>query len=371
MRAQRVSSWGISTVLGAGLLTSGIALGQYETGFEDVVASADGVVLTGQDGYYIPNGTNSVDFLAYTYSGNVLGVPRNPKGSAQFIAGVGPGNGTTYARAQRDMTWGTGVWEVTYDACGMYLGSGTTANNVGSFSVQPYPGSQSYIHLFSWVDTNNPVAWNAFYLAYNADGSVHSQPGKSPGPAWEGLATFHWYRFGTVLDFDTNKIAYVWVTDLSTGTNGGYAPADWYLEGGSGGGKPTPTGLRFFGGGGSNSNNGTAWDNFGATQADFLCTLDGNCGEVVTLHINGATANGRVAVVAGTKPGPYTNPGSTCNGIVIDVSPPFLQNFPMILKADGSGHAMLNGKMPANLCGKLYVQAVDLTTCGTSNLVKK
>ncbi|MBL1216536.1 MAG: hypothetical protein D8M59_03480 [Planctomycetes bacterium] len=368
MRTHKAAFWGICGVLGSALFASGVALGQYETDFEGIVATPDGTLLTGQDGYYLPSG---VDFFAYTYAGNVLGVPNNPEGSAQFVAGVGPGDGTNYARAQRDMTWGTGIWEVTYDTCGMYLGSGTTNNNVGSFSVQPYPGSQSYIHLLSWVDINNPVNWNAFYLAYNADGSAHTQPGKSPGTEWEGLETFHWYRFGTVLDFDTNKIAYVWVTDLNTGVSGGYAPLDWYLEGGEVGGTPTPTGFRFFGGGGTNSNNGTAWDNYGAVSADFLCTLEGDCPGPATLHVYGATPGGRVAIVAGTKPGPFTNPSSPCAGITIDISPSFLPNFPMIVNADATGHVILNGKLTSKLCGKLLVQAVDLTTCQTSSLVKK
>jgi hypothetical protein len=301
----------------------------------------------------------------------VLGVNPNPVGSDQFVAGRGPGDGTNYARAQRDITWGDGYWEITYDACGLFLGTAPTANNLGSYSVQPYPGSQSYIHLFSFPDIANPVAWQAFYLAYDAAGVAHTAPGKSPGAAWENLEMNHWYRFTTVIDFDANQIVYVTVTDLMTGLSDGFVPPDWYCQGGQAGGQPDPTGFRFFAGGGTNSDNVVAWDNYGTESRGMYTYLEGACPGTVRIHAFGGTPGGKVAMVAGTKPGQFTNPGNPCPGITLSLKPPFLAGFPKILNADANGHVMVQGKMPKALCGKLLWQFVDLKTCTKSNIGKK
>ncbi len=349
------------------LLATTPAHAQYTSDFENLNASAGGTVLTGQDGFYLPAG---VDFNAYTYAGNVLGFVQNPVGGEQFVAGEGPGDGTNYARAQRDITWGAGYVELEYDVAGQFLGTGTTVDNVGSFSVQPYPGSQDYIHLFSWVDPNDPVAFKAWYMSYNVNGGIHNAPGISPGVAWDNLDVNHWYRFGTVLDFATNRIVYAWVTDLHTGLSDGVVLTDWYMEGGAAG-KPAPTGFRFFAGGGNGSDNALAWDNMSSESVDFLATLDGSCPGAVRLNITGATPSGKVAIVVGTNGGEFTNPNPPCPGITIDLTPPFLTGFPKIVKADANGNLSLPGQLPANLCGKVLIQVVDLTTCGVSNIVKK
>ena len=95
---------------------------QYSSGFEGLTGSAAGSLLTGQDGYYIPAGTTSVDFNVHTYAGNPLGVPANPGGGTQFIGGNGPAGGA-FARAQRDLTFGTGTWTAGYDICANFLGT--------------------------------------------------------------------------------------------------------------------------------------------------------------------------------------------------------------------------------------------------------
>ena len=105
------------------LLATAPAHAQYTSDFENLNASAGGTILTGQDGFYLPSG---VDFNAYTYAGNVLGFVQNPVGGNQFVAGEGPGDGTNYARAQRDITWGAGYVELEYDVAGQFLGTGTT-----------------------------------------------------------------------------------------------------------------------------------------------------------------------------------------------------------------------------------------------------
>jgi hypothetical protein len=251
--------WGFSVC--AALVLSQVAGADYASDFEDLDASAAGVILTGQDSYYLPEGVSSVDFYAYTYAGNALQIVQNPCGGAQFVGGTGPGDGTYYARAQRDITWGTGVWLVIYDAAPQYLAQPPSVDNIGSFSSQPFPGSASYIQLFNWTDPNAADAWNAPYISYDAGGTQYQPPYPLAGPAWENHPLNHWFRFRTWIDFDVNRIVEVAITDLETGETATAEPADWYLEGGEAGGMPIPTGFRFFAGGGLNSANSLAFDN--------------------------------------------------------------------------------------------------------------
>jgi len=243
------------------------AVAQYENDFEGLAASGGGTVLTGQDGYYIPPGTTSVDFYVYTYAGNALGLPANPVGGDNFVGGTGPGDGTTYARAQRDVQFGVGfgVWRIQYDFCATYLGVPPSANNIGSFSIRYDDANTHEIHLFSWVDANNPVDFNAFYMHYDAGGTQVAQPGTSPGAAWENLPLNHWFRSWTTVDLDTNLIVEVGIIDLMTMQESVYLPTNWYLVGGSGGAIGPPQNFRFFAGG-SVAGNATAFDNMSITE---------------------------------------------------------------------------------------------------------
>jgi hypothetical protein len=255
-----------------------IAAAQYLQDFDGLSGSAAGVVLTGQDGYYLPTG--SVDFLCYTYAGNALGVVANPEGGTQFIGGTGPGDGINYARAERGVTLGSGIWELWYDFCGIYTGAPPGSNNLGSFSLRQASANTVHINLFTWVDPNNPVAINSTYIAYDANGTQFPIPGTPPGPEWANLTPNHWYRCRTVVDIDQNMIIQVGIRDLSGGPEAVFNPVGWFLIGGAGG-WPPPDGIRFFGGGGTPGNT-TCWDNMIAREAPVIpegacCLLDGTC----------------------------------------------------------------------------------------------
>jgi len=248
----------------ASLLVAPIASADYESGFEGIVGAPDGMALTGQDGFYIPGGTVSVDYFVYTYSGNTLGLPQNPTGGLQFVGGTGPAGGA-FARAQRDNDFSGGVQSVAYDFCGTFIGTPPTAQNLGSFSLQNGVASGVIVHLMSWVDPAVPTTYNALYLVYDAAGVQFAQPGASPGPAWENLEINHWYRsFGTA-DPYTNKITEVGIIDLETMEETVYYPTDWYMEGGTAGVTTVPFAFRFFGGG-SIAGNTLAFDNASMTH---------------------------------------------------------------------------------------------------------
>lgn len=345
------------------------ALAQYDSmGFEPLDASADGVLLTGQDGYYIPDGTVSVDFYAYTYTDNVLGVPANPDGENQFVAGVGPGGGA-YARAQRESPWGSGVWELSYDVCAFYLGVPPSSDNIGSFSVQPYPGSASYINLFSWEDINTADAWRVSYYAYQEDGTIMTLPGEFAGDAWHNLTLSHWYRLGTLLDFDSNRIIQVSITDIITGDSAVYNPTTWYMEGGSGG-STEPTGFRLFAGGG-NADNGVAWDNatIAPGVAPFMLALGGSCTDLINVDIMGGVPGAKCAFAYGSVAG--STPVPPCPGLTVDINrADAWRSYPddvlfINLNAQGAFSFQKTGG-PA-FCGKL-VQVVDLDNCAKTNV---
>jgi len=255
-----------------------LASAQYTQDFEGLVGSPSGVILTGQDGYYLPNATGDTDFKVYTYSGNTLGIVQNPEGGAQFIAGTGPGDGLTYARAQRNVTFGFGVWDLWYDFCGIYTGAPPGTNNIGSFSMRQSTNTV-HINLFTWVDPNNPVAINSTYVYYDANNVQSPIPGTPPGPEWANMNPNHWYRCRTTVDMDQNLIIEVGIRDLTGGTEAVYNPTGWYLYGGA---NPLnlPDAIRWFGGGGGPGNT-TAWDNAvmqpGVVPPVGACCIEGRC----------------------------------------------------------------------------------------------
>lgn len=235
------------------------AIADYSQDFEGLDASAAGVILTGQDDYYLPNGPpGDTDFMCYTYAGNALGIVQNPEGGAQFIGGTGPGN-SVYARAERSVTFGySGIWEIWYDFCGIYSGSPPGSNNIGSMSMR-LETSTVHINLLTWVDPNSPTLINSTYVYYDANNVQSPIPGTPPGPEWSNLDPNHWYRARTVIDLDLNMIIEVGIRDLSGGTEAVYNPSEWYLYGGYISQGP-PDAIRWFGGGGT-AGNSTAWDN--------------------------------------------------------------------------------------------------------------
>jgi len=239
------------------LASASMANAQYSSGFEDIFGDSDGIDLTGQDAYYLPV-SGSTDFEVYSYTANSLRLPQNPTGGTKFIAGVGQGS-STFERAQRDMTYGdgTGAWTAAFDIAASFVGFGASAQNIGSFSTQTFPGASTFIALATWVDPNSPTSWNMNYIRFDAN-DVQVQA-VVPDANFQNLAVDHWYRWETAFNLSTNQITAVTLTDLTNNNVFTHNPVGWYLDGGAGGGA-TPTGFRFFAGG-SVPGNMLAFDN--------------------------------------------------------------------------------------------------------------
>lgn len=230
----------------AGALLVPAASAQYSTDFESVTADVAGTILTGQDGYYIPAGTTSVDFLAFTYAGNALGVAPNPTGGNQFVGVTGPAGGA-FGRAQRDFAYAGGLMTIGYDIHASFLGALPSAQNVGSVSIQPFPGSQSFIALAVWTDPATAATWDVNYIWFDASGAQIQEV--IPDPAFQNLPVGAWYRWETDFDLTSNSICATRITDLQTGATAEYRPSGRYLLGGAAG-SVAPTGYRLFSGGG-------------------------------------------------------------------------------------------------------------------------
>jgi hypothetical protein len=251
MNALRLGTIAVALVC----LSAGAALADYVQDFETLTYGAPvGVPLTGQDGYYIPSGTTSVDWLCYTYLLNTYSITQNPNGGIVFVAGEGPGDGATYARAQHAIALTDQVWEFAYDFCCFYTDPGQpAANNLGSFSSQPAPND--FIALFEWEPGFEGTIMRHSYIMYDATGAQFLTPYPTGGPDWENLALNHWYRGTMKVDFTLNKCVEVTIADIQVGgAPVSYVPTDWYLEGGSAGSTADMTDFRLFAGGGAPGN---------------------------------------------------------------------------------------------------------------------
>lgn len=90
----------------------------------------------------------------------------------------------------------------------------------------------------------------------------------------------------------------------------------------------------------------------------------GTCPGSMSVHVAGCTPGGGVAIIYG-QAGSHVKGGAVCNGTVVRITRPTLCS---VLNADASGNAGKTFNAPPGACG-LTVQAVDISTCATSNTV--
>ena len=80
----------------------------------------------------------------------------------------------------------------------------------------------------------------------------------------------------------------------------------------------------------------------------------------MTFEVNGETAGGNIAWAYGT-PGTYVHGGPVCPGVVLNIASPTIASL-------GTATS-LTTNVPANACGAIRVQAVDVASCSVSNYI--
>lgn len=99
----------------------------------------------------------------------------------------------------------------------------------------------------------------------------------------------------------------------------------------------------------------------------FRLAFTGGCPGQARFSVAGATPTGQVVFVLGFGDRAVVPPGLPCAGMVLDVGGPALTY--VTRRADSLGQAVVTGNLPASACGRARVQAMDLSTCGKSNVV--
>lgn len=100
-----------------------------------------------------------------------------------------------------------------------------------------------------------------------------------------------------------------------------------------------------------------------------VVVVNGTCPGPVEVLMVGMTPGAPGALVYSLSPGPWVVPGGPCAGTTLDVAPPFLPGAPVRFTADSRGHFLVRGTVPPALCGRLLLQAIDVSRCMTSNVV--
>ncbi|MFG0330178.1 MAG: hypothetical protein ACF8PN_09800 [Phycisphaerales bacterium] len=90
----------------------------------------------------------------------------------------------------------------------------------------------------------------------------------------------------------------------------------------------------------------------------------------MTLEATGATPNSNVAFIYAFGTGSVAIPnGNPCAGTILDLAGGSAQ-LGAVVTSDASGTATVTPNVPAAACGVVVVQALDVATCDTSNVVE-
>lgn len=114
---------------------------------------------------------------------------------------------------------------------------------------------------------------------------------------------------------------------------------------------------------------GPILDNHVFERGGIQLGVQGSCPGVVLAQVSGASPGGQVAVVYSSSAGSFTIPsGFPCAGTVLGLSGTGITHAATLL-ADAAGAASMRANLPGGVCGRLFVQVLDIRTCSTSNVV--
>lgn len=117
-----------------------------------------------------------------------------------------------------------------------------------------------------------------------------------------------------------------------------------------------------------NEYNAIAIDNLAyAGDSGPSLVLEGSCPGEITATSSGNTPGGNVAFVYAFGEGNQRIPmGFPCAGTELGLNATAVLGG--TVRADGSGVAAFSGRVPAGACNRVFVQALDIETCLTSNV---
>ncbi|MFG0329019.1 MAG: hypothetical protein ACF8PN_03885 [Phycisphaerales bacterium] len=96
--------------------------------------------------------------------------------------------------------------------------------------------------------------------------------------------------------------------------------------------------------------------------------VDGICPGVMTFTAENMTPGGNVAFIYAFNTGSQTIPaGNPCAGTQLGLDRS--ARLGTTQRADASGVAVITPNVPAQACGNVFIQALDLSSCGTTNVV--
>ncbi len=97
-------------------------------------------------------------------------------------------------------------------------------------------------------------------------------------------------------------------------------------------------------------------------------TLGGTCPANLLFTVDRATPNGQVALLYAYGTGSFVIPGGfPCAGTTLGLNNTVALG--AMITAGPDGVAALNTSVPPAACGNFFIQALDIATCGTSNVV--
>ncbi len=104
----------------------------------------------------------------------------------------------------------------------------------------------------------------------------------------------------------------------------------------------------------------------GAGGGGLTLTVAGPCPGNLTLTADNATPGAVVAFIYAYGPGSVTIPTGTCAGTRLGLNG--TATLLRTVRANGSGTARTSGNAPPGACGRVLIQALDASTCETSNV---
>jgi hypothetical protein len=93
----------------------------------------------------------------------------------------------------------------------------------------------------------------------------------------------------------------------------------------------------------------------------------GSCGGVMTFTVTGATPGSAVAFVYARGLGNYVLSNGLCIGTMLGLDATV--KLRGIANADAAGNSIFTTHVPAGGCGRIWAQGLDISSCGTTNVL--